>query len=360
MWVAAIDVGGVVAGTAPVWLALGVLLHVANQVMRGRGWYALVRAAADDCPELRRRDAIAAWVAGAGAGGLLSARGGDAVRVVLLSRRLPRGQCPLLAGTLVSEGAGELATGAALVALALALGLGPAIGAPPPAIAALAAATILILAALAVRRRAAAAGGDDRVPAGDDDLVVAGGDDPVAAGADEPLVAGDDGGRRRFARLRRIAVGVGRGCAPLRHPVAYARAVLPWQLASRACRAGAIGCFLAAFELPVAPVAVLLVMLAQGGGRLLPFAPASVGAGVALLAASFEPVTGDAVAAAQVAAFYVGTSTVLTVVGAALSAAICLRAGVPAAQAVAGAGRIAGAGRVVIGFLRPATRAPAP
>jgi hypothetical protein len=343
MWVAAIDVGGVVAGTAPGWLLLGVLLHVANQIARGRGWYALVRATAD-CPQVRRRDAITAWVAGAGAGGLLSARGGDAVRVVLLSRRLPRGRCPLLAGTLVSEGAGELATGAALVALALTLGLGPAIGAPSPVIAAAAAAAIALVAAIAVRRRRATTAGRDRAPA------VAGGDDR----------AGGDARRPRFAALRRIAAGVGRGCAPLRHPVAYARAVLPWQLASRACRAAAIGCFLAAFGLPAAPAAILLVMLAQGGGRLLPFAPASVGAGVALLAASFEPVTGEAVGAAQLAAFYLGTSTVLTVVGAALSAAICLRAGVPAAQAAAGAGRIAGAGRVLIGFVRPATRAPAP
>jgi len=42
-------------------------------------------------------------------------------------------------------------------------------------------------------------------------------------------------------------------------------------------------------------------------------------------AAGFEPVTGTAVPAGQVAAFFVGTSTVLTVVGAALAALICLR-----------------------------------
>ena len=41
-------------------------------------------------PALRRRDAIAAWVAGAGAGGCVSARGGDAVRVLLLRRGVPR------------------------------------------------------------------------------------------------------------------------------------------------------------------------------------------------------------------------------------------------------------------------------
>src|ERR687893_1238527 len=88
-----------VAGVAPGWLVLGVVLHLANQVARGRGWYAVIRTAGAD---LRRRDAIAAWVAGAGAGGVVSARGGDAVRVLLMRRRLPDAGCPMLAGTLVA------------------------------------------------------------------------------------------------------------------------------------------------------------------------------------------------------------------------------------------------------------------
>ena len=83
----------------------------------------------------------------------------------------------------------------------------------------------------------------------------------------------------------------------------------------------------------------------RAASRLLPFAPASVGAGVALLAASFGPVTGSAVSAERLAAFYVGTSTLLTVVGTALALAICLRdqtlanAGRSAVGAVAAAGR---------------------
>src|ERR687889_193890 len=48
--------------SAPGWLLLGVMLHLANQVARGRGWYALLRPA---CEGVRRRDAIATWVAGA-------------------------------------------------------------------------------------------------------------------------------------------------------------------------------------------------------------------------------------------------------------------------------------------------------
>ena len=120
---------GIAAGG---WLLLGVALHLANQVTRGRGWFALVRTACDGRCGLRRRDAIAAWVAGAGAGGLVSARGGDAVRVLLLRRRLPDEGCPLLAGTLVAEGVGEIAIGALVLAVAVSFGVGPQLGASTP------------------------------------------------------------------------------------------------------------------------------------------------------------------------------------------------------------------------------------
>src|SRR5215211_6429652 len=273
------------------WLVLGVALHLGNQVARGRGWYALVRAACDRAPVLRRRDAIAAWVAGAGAGGLASARAGDAVRVLLLKRPSPAAGCPLLAGTLVAEGAGELLTGALLLAVALAIGAGPQLGASTATVAVIAGAAVAIVALLALARR--------------------------------------------LPRVRRVAAGVGRGCAPLRAPGDYARRVLPWQLASRACRLGSLACFLAAFGVPVSIAAV----------RLVPFAPASVGASVALLAAGFGPVTGDAVSTERLAAFLIGTSTVLTAVGTALALAICLRDQALARQARSGVVAVAAAGR---------------
>src|ERR687886_2286654 len=107
---------------APGWLALGVLLHLLNQAARGRGWYAILRPACGQDPRLRRRDAIAAWMAGAAAAGVTFARGGDAVRVLLLGRRVPGTPPSVLAGTLVAEGAGELAGGLALIPLAVAMG----------------------------------------------------------------------------------------------------------------------------------------------------------------------------------------------------------------------------------------------
>jgi len=285
-----------VAGVAPGWLVLGVVLHLLNQVARGRGWHAVVRAACDETEPPRRRDAVAAWVAGAGAGGVVSARGGDAVRVLVLARRAPGTSRALLAGTLVAEAVGETALGGALLALGLAVGVGPDLG-PSTTTALYALASVL----------------------GATGLVLIG---------------------RRSGAFRRFLARAAHGCTMLRCPKAYSREVLPWQLASRALRLGAVACLLAAFGLPATPAAVLLVVFAQCSGRLVPFSPASVGAGAAILAATFEPVTGTAVPASQVAAFFVGTSTVLTVVGTVLALAICAQASAKVGPNPAALGRL--------------------
>ena len=121
-------------GTAAIgWLGLGVVLHLANQVARGQGWHAVIRAACPDTP-VRRRDAVGAWVAGAGASGVLSARGGDGVRLLLLRPRTGEHGYPVLTGTLVAEGAGEAAIGFALLGAAFAAGISPGVGLPAPAL----------------------------------------------------------------------------------------------------------------------------------------------------------------------------------------------------------------------------------
>ncbi len=285
-----------VGGVSPGWLVLGVALHLLNQVARGRGWHAVVTAACDADVKPRRRDTVAAWVAGAGAGGVVSARGGDAVRVLLLARTSPGTSRALLTGTLVAECAGETALGAALLALGLAVGVGPDLG---PSAATGLYALAALLAAFGVY-----------------------------------LLA------RRSTRVKGFITKAAHGCALLRCPKAYSRRVLPWQLASRLCRLAALACFLAAFSLPATPAAVLLVVFAQCSGRLVPFSPASVGAGAAILAATFEPVTGRAVSTESVVAFFVGTSTVLTVVGTVLALAICVQASAKAGPSPALLGRL--------------------
>jgi hypothetical protein len=191
---------------------------------------------------------------------------------------------------------GECALGAAVLALALAIGVGPELG-PSAATALYVSAGVLALVGVALLGR-------------------------------------------RSARVRGFLSRAKQGCTALKCPKGYAREVLPWQLASRGLRLGALACFLAAFGLPATPAAVLLVVFAQTSGRLLPFSPASVGAGAALLAATFEPVTGTAVPAAQVAAFFVGTSTVLTVVGTVLALTICAQASAKVGPSFAVVGRL--------------------
>src|SRR5919108_728087 len=98
----------VVAGAAPGWLVLGVVLHLVNQVARGCGWCTLLRGATGE--QVRRSDAVLAWVAGragGGAGGGGAPGGGRvaAVRARLgggrrgdAGRRLPAGDRGLGAG----------------------------------------------------------------------------------------------------------------------------------------------------------------------------------------------------------------------------------------------------------------------
>src|SRR5829696_2152467 len=149
------DMGNALAGASWGWLALGVLLHLANQAVRGRGWFGVVCAASPEDDELRRRDAILAWVAGAGAGGVVSARGGDVVRVLLLGRRAGGTRNSVLAGTLVAEAAGDALVGAGVIALAVALGAAPAFGLPGTGTLAIGAGVVALLAllALVLRRR---------------------------------------------------------------------------------------------------------------------------------------------------------------------------------------------------------------
>jgi hypothetical protein len=228
-------------------------------------------------------------------GGVLSARGGDAVRLVLVRRRLPDAGYPVLGGTLVAEAVGESALGLTLVALVVAGGLGA--GMSPEG-------GMLLWGAIAA-------------------LVAV----PAAAVL-----------RSRFRPVRRLLAGVRQGCAVVGQPRAYARTVLPWQLASRLLRAASLLCFLFAFHLPATLAAIALVMVAQGGGRVLPLAPASLAASVAVLAAGFPAATGADVGIGALAGFLVGMSTLLTLVGVLLA--------IPIAISMIGVGPLVGALRL--------------
>jgi hypothetical protein len=273
-----------VAGAHTGLLVAAVALHVSAQVCRGLAWHGVLSA---PWPGVRRRRVCAWHVCGAGLGGVLSARGGDAVRVALARRDLDGATCPALAGSLAAEGLFETAFGAILTLVALRLGVGTIELPPAPVIAAVAAGV------------------------------------PLAG-----IVAA------RCRRVRRIAAEVGRGVAVLGRPRWWARRVLPWQVAARLLRLGAAACFLLAFDLPAAPAVVLAACAAQGSGSALPLpgaGPATVAAGllVALPVAAAHPIDAGAVGALAIVwpAVLTGVGVTLsTVLLAALSGARTPRA----------------------------------
>ncbi len=268
------------AGAAPAWLAAGAVLHVAAQLARGLAWRgALAPLAPGGAPRCPRRVA-ACWITGAGLSGLLSARGGDVVRIGLVRRLVPGAPVAALAGTLAVEGAFETLTGTLLGAWALSRGLGGGFE-PTPAHALVALGVVGVLAALWA------------LPA-----------------------------TRRW--VRRQARAAGAGLVLLRRPKVYARTVLPFAAASRLLRVLSVGCFLAAFALPVGLAAIACVAAAQGGARTAPAPGVGTAAGAGLLVVAFGPVTGHAVDPAALAAFAVGVPALLTLVGVTLSGLLAL------------------------------------
>jgi uncharacterized membrane protein YbhN (UPF0104 family) len=278
----------------PLWLVAGVVLHLCSQLARGRGWHSVICAAHPGEAHPRRRDVLATWIAGAGASGVLSARGGDALRILLLRRRMTT-TCPRLVGTLAAETVCETVLGVLLTVWALSAGLVPGLHRPGLAVAALIGAGLV---AVVLAARAAA---------------------------------------RRFPALGRACGDARRGFALLGSPGCYLRRVASWGVLSRSLRIGSLACFLAAFSLPVSLTGALVVMVAHSSGRLLPFSPASAGASLGLLVAAFPAVTHSDVGAGALTAFYLGSTGLLTVVGVALSALVLVRE-----LGLAGARRAAG------------------
>jgi hypothetical protein len=73
--------------------------------------------------------------------------------------------------------------------------------------------------------------------------------------------------------------------------------------------------FMEAFALPVTVETVVLVMAAQGGGRIIPLAPASAGLRLAMLSYGFVEVTGQAVDIASITTFTIGVGALAMVAG---------------------------------------------
>jgi hypothetical protein len=105
-------------------------------------------------------------------------------------------------------------------------------------------------------------------------------------------------------RIRDLKARVKQGFAVVGSPRDMVVGVAGPQALSRVVRLVALACFMAAFGLPVGFDTVMLVMAAQGAGRLVPLAPVSAGLRVAMLSYGFVEITDKPVDAANITSFW--------------------------------------------------------
>ncbi len=277
------------------WLAaLGTVLYIVHEVVRTRGWFTILRCAYPDSTELRSRDVTAAYLAGAGLNAIIPARGGDVVDFALVKRHVPEARWSTLVGTFVPETLFETLFGAALIAWGLARGFLPVpnqLGELPSFDVSFAIAhpvTTIVVVVVAV----ALVFGFVRL--------------------------GQRRGRATADRFRQ-------GLRVLGTPKRYLTGVVSWQALARLIRLASLAAFMGAFHLPVTLETTVLVMAAQGAGRIIPLGPASAGLRLAMLSYGFVEVTGQAVDIAEITAFTFGVGALLSITGLAISAVILAR-----------------------------------
>jgi lysylphosphatidylglycerol synthase-like protein len=257
----------------PWWLIAGLVLYELAQVVRTRGWFNVLRAAYPGEESLRARDVACAYLAGSGLNGLLPARGGDFLKLFMVRRRLPEARYSTLAATFGPEALPELVFGTLLVIWALAHGFLP----------------IPI--------------SGSELPTFDVSFVML---HPVLSTLGAVALGGFGFFAARWARcrIRDLKARVAQGFAVVRSPRAMVVGVAGPQALSRVVRLVALACFMAAFGLPVGFDTVMLVMAAQGAGRLVPLAPVSAGLRVAMLSYGFVEITDKPVDAANITSFW--------------------------------------------------------
>ncbi|HEY4097202.1 MAG TPA: lysylphosphatidylglycerol synthase transmembrane domain-containing protein [Baekduia sp.] len=267
------------------WLALvGIVVYIVAQCVRTLGWHNILRAAYPDATELRRRDTMCAYLAGAGLNGVIPARGGDIVKLWLVHRRIGGARYPTLAATFLPETLFESFFGFALVVWALSKGFLPV----PTS--------------------------SGELPHVDVTLII---ENPVPSAAVTAglVVIGYVLFRLVRRRVGDLTVRLRQGVTILREPRRFFTGVASWQALARLVRLASLAAFMAAFHLPVTFSTVVLVMAAQGGGRIIPLAPASAGLRLAMLSYGFVETTGHAVDIAAITTFTFGVGALLMLAG---------------------------------------------
>ena len=83
-------------------LAIALVFHTANLLLRTRAWYAILRAAYPNA-RYRWRSCAGAYLSGVGLNALIPARGGDLLKLYLVRLRLPESRIATVVATLLVE-----------------------------------------------------------------------------------------------------------------------------------------------------------------------------------------------------------------------------------------------------------------
>jgi uncharacterized membrane protein YbhN (UPF0104 family) len=244
------------AGIGWGWLAAALVLSLGLQLCRGHAWANALRAAYPG-DRVSERGVVGAFLVGAGLNGILPARGGDAVKIVLAKRSVRESNYPSIISSFAVLAPFDSGVGLLVLVYAITQGLLP----EPPELPRLPAFDISFWAA------------------NPDLLLLAVTLFSIGAIALYAVLA-----RRAEAVWKRLVQGV----AILREPRRYLREVAAWQLLAWFLRFGSFWLFLEAFHIGGSVQNVLLVMSVLAISGALPLTPGGAGAQQALLVATLE------------------------------------------------------------------------
>jgi uncharacterized membrane protein YbhN (UPF0104 family) len=244
-------------------LAAGLLLSLIMQIMRGHAWANAIRAAYPDTKVSERR-IVASFLVGAGLNGVLPARGGDAMKIVLAKRSVAGSSFPTIITSFAVLTPFDSGIGILVLLYAVTQGLLPS----PPRLPNLPAFDISFWAAHPQLLTLV--------------LTVIG----IGSVVGFAILA-----RRAEAFWQRVKQGL----VIFSEPRRYAGEVLAWQLAGWILRFASFWLFLNAFHIGGSIQNVLLVMSVQAISGALPFTPGGAGAQQALLVATLHGASRTAV-----------------------------------------------------------------
>jgi uncharacterized membrane protein YbhN (UPF0104 family) len=259
-------------------LALAVLCHLCKVASVSRAWRNVVAAAYPES-RVRWRTMYGGYLIGVGINAVIPARAGDALKLVVVKRRVEGATYPTLASTLVLLNLFDFVVATSLLLWASQTGLLP---------------NLHIV---------------QRLQAFDIDWLFSNPQATLVVLA-VLLVAGLVLGIWAWRKVVEFKEHVALGFAAFADRDYYLRHVAPWQAADWTLRVATIYFFLRAFSMPATARNALLVQVTQGLSTVFPFSPSGIGTAQALIVYVFRGIASRT----ETLAFSVGMQITLIVV----------------------------------------------